>query len=159
MNYRVTSNLRMPFTVSAIVNELGGTRVDYRVRVQSNYSPTVYGTKVVLKIPTPPNTAQQQVRVKMGKVKYDATDNSFHWILKRFPGQTAFDFTASVVLMATVVKKPWSRPPISMEFEVPEMASGLVVRFLKVMEPKLNYEATKWVRYISKAGSYQIRLT
>lgn len=27
-----------------------GTRVDYRVRVQSNYSPHVYGMKVVLKV-------------------------------------------------------------------------------------------------------------
>ena len=33
MQYRVTSNLKMPFTVSAIVNELGGTKVDYRVQV------------------------------------------------------------------------------------------------------------------------------
>jgi len=158
MNYRVTSSLRMPFTVSAIVNEIGGTRVDYRVRLASNYSPTVYGTKVVLKIPTPPNTAQQQVRVKMGKVKYDATENAFLWILKRLPGQQAFDFVASVTLMQTVVKKAWSRPPISMEFEVPEMASGLMVQFLRVVEPKLRYEPTKWVRYISKAGQYLIRI-
>lgn len=189
MNYRVTSNLKMPFTVSAIVNEIGGTRVDYRVRIQSNYGmdsevlfslsskligPTIYGTKVVLKIPTPQNTAQQQVKVKYGKVKYDATGNSFNWIIKKFPGnflllslmshsffkqgQMAFDLIASVTLIATLVKKTWSRPPISMEFEVPAMSSGLQVRFLKVVEPKLRYECTKWVRYISKAGQYQIRI-
>jgi AP-2 complex subunit mu-1 len=36
-------------------------------------------------------------------------------------------------------------------------ASGLVVRFLKVFE-KSNYNAVKWVRYMTKAGSYQIRV-
>jgi hypothetical protein len=42
----VTSNLKMPFIVSAIVNELGGTRVDYRVQVTSQYPPDITGTKV-----------------------------------------------------------------------------------------------------------------
>jgi AP-2 complex subunit mu-1 len=46
LQYRVTSNLKMPFIVSAIVNELGGTRVDYRVQVTSQYPPDITGTKV-----------------------------------------------------------------------------------------------------------------
>ena len=36
-------------------------------------------------------------------------------------------------------------------------ASGLVVRFLKVFE-KSNYNAVKWVRYMTKAGTYEIRV-
>lgn len=35
-------------------------------------------------------------------------------------------------------------------------ASGLVVRFLKVFE-KSGYDSIKWVRYMTKAGSYEIR--
>ncbi|GBC13539.2 exocyst complex subunit Sec15-like protein [Rhizophagus irregularis DAOM 181602=DAOM 197198] len=35
-------------------------------------------------------------------------------------------------------------------------SSGLLVRFLKVFE-KSNYTSVKWVRYMTKAGSYQIR--
>ena len=35
-------------------------------------------------------------------------------------------------------------------------ASGLMVRFLKIFE-KSNYNSVKWVRYMTKAGSYQIR--
>jgi len=37
-------------------------------------------------------------------------------------------------------------------------ASGLLVRFLKVFE-KSNYQSVKWVRYMTKAGSYQIRVS
>ena len=36
-------------------------------------------------------------------------------------------------------------------------ASGLHVRFLKVFE-KTAYQTTKWVRYITTAGQYQIRI-
>jgi len=159
MQYRVTSNLKMPFIVSAIVNELGGTRVDYRVQVTSQYPPDITGTKVVLHIPTPASTAQQVVRVKMGKVRYDATNNCFNWSIKRFPGGQTFDLTASVTLISTLQKKVWSRPPISMDFEVPVTASGLQVRFLKVVEQKLNYETIKWVRSITRAGQYNIRIS
>ena len=27
--------------------------------------------------------------------------------------------------------------------------SGINIRFLKVMEPKMNYQAVKWVRYVT----------
>ena len=56
------------------------------------------------------------------------------------------------------VKKAWSRPPISMDFQVLMFtSSGSLVRFLKVFE-KSNYTSVKWVRYMTKAGSYQIRV-
>ena len=52
----------------------------------------------------------------------------------------------------------WSKPPISMEFQVPMLAaSGLHVRFLKIHE-KSNYNTIKWVRYISKNGTYLRRI-
>lgn len=37
-------------------------------------------------------------------------------------------------------------------------SSGLLVRFLKVFE-KSGYQSVKWVRYMTKAGSYQIRVS
>ena len=54
--------------------------------------------------------------------------------------------------------KAWSRPPITMEFSCPRFAaSGMIVRFLKVFE-KTAYQTTKWVRYITRNGHYQIRI-
>merc|ERR1712066_749832 len=58
------------------------------------------------------------------------------------------------------VKKKWTRPPISMNFEVPFAPSGFKVRYLKVFEPKLNYsdhDVIKWVRYIGRSGLYETR--
>ena len=36
-------------------------------------------------------------------------------------------------------------------------SSGLHVRYLKVTE-KSSYKTIKWVRYVTKAGTYQIRI-
>ena len=56
------------------------------------------------------------------------------------------------------IKKPWVRPPISLDFQVLMFSSsGLVVRYLRIFE-KSNYNTIKWVRYMSKAGSYQFRI-
>ncbi|ODV59027.1 Apm4p ASCRUDRAFT_9779 [Ascoidea rubescens DSM 1968] len=51
----------------------------------------------------------------------------------------------------------WSRPPISLIFTLNSFScSGLTVKYLKVVE-KSGYSTVKWVRYIAKAGSYEIR--
>jgi AP-2 complex subunit mu-1 len=91
--------------------------------------------------------------------------------IRRFPGEAEYQLSAEVELSARLEdKKPWSRPPIAMEFQVLLMflshllfkvpmftASGLHVRFLKIFE-KSNYNTVKWVRYITKNGSYQNRI-
>lgn len=52
-------------------------------------------------------------------------------------------FTAEASLSQTTVRKAWSRPPISIDFQVLMFtASGLLVRFLKVFE-KSNYQSVK----------------
>lgn len=45
-----------------------------------------------------------------------------------------------------------------MQFQVPMFtSSGFDVRFLKVYE-KSQYQTVKWVRYMTKAGSYEFRI-
>jgi hypothetical protein len=78
--------------------------------------------------------------------------------LPRFQGQSEATLSGEAELSSMTVKKAWSRPPISMDFQVLMFtSSGLLVRFLKVFE-KSNYTSVKWVRYMTKAGSYQIRV-
>lgn len=58
----------------------------------------------------------------------------------------------------TTTAKPWSRPPIEVDFQIlMYTASGLLVRYLKVFE-RSNYQSVKWVRYLTRAnGSYLVR--
>ena len=145
--------------VTPIVNEFGNTRVDYKLKVESKFNNRLVGTDVKIAIPTPPNTALTKIKVQVGKAKYDSSVNAIIWTIKKFPGGMTYDFTAYVELITTTVKKQWSRPPITLNFEVPTCSSGLIVRYLKVVEHKLRYKPIKWVRYLTRAGNYQIRIS
>ncbi|ORY01004.1 clathrin adaptor, mu subunit [Basidiobolus meristosporus CBS 931.73] len=157
MRYRTTENVNLPFKVHPVVNEMGKTRVEYKIQVKANFSSKLYANNVVLKIPTPLNTAGTNIRVSAGKAKYAPAENCIIWKIQKFQGQAEYSFSCEVTLTAMTIVKAWSRPPISMDFQVLMFtSSGLLVRFLKVFE-KSNYQSVKWVRYMTKAGSYQIR--
>jgi AP-2 complex subunit mu-1 len=156
MRYRITENIVPPFRlVSPIVRELGKTRLEVQVTVKSVFHNKLVGKNVVVKIPTPKNTAKCKIIVAAGSAKYKAEMSAIVWTIKRFPGDTEYTLSAEVELIATTAEtKKWSRPPISLDFQVPMFtASGLHVRFLKVFE-KSNYQAIKWVRYITQSGTY-----
>uniref|UniRef100_A0A7S2X6Y1 MHD domain-containing protein n=1 Tax=Lotharella oceanica TaxID=641309 RepID=A0A7S2X6Y1_9EUKA len=159
MKYRVTSNISLPFKLIAIVNERGRNRVEYDIEIKPNFSEKLFATNVVVKIPTPENATakQKHMKVKAGRAKYYPTHNAIVWKFKRFPGTVdGYRLQAEVNRLHSLEDKPWVRPPIILEFQVPMYcSSGLHVRFLQVLE---RYKPTKWVRYITQAGQYQIRI-
>ncbi|CAI2170850.1 5046_t:CDS:2 [Funneliformis geosporum] len=144
MRYRTTENVNLPFRVHPVVNEIGKSRVEYRITVKANFSPKLYANNVVIRIPTPLNTANINTRVTAGKAKYVPAENSIVWKLPRFQGQSEVTLSGEAELSSMTVKKAWSRPPISMDFQVLMFtSSGLLVRFLKVFE-KSEYTSVKW---------------
>jgi len=160
MRYRITDNIVPPFRLlSPIVREVSKTRYEVQVTIKSVFQNRLFGKNVVVKIPTPKGTAKCKIHVATGKAKYRPETSSIHWSIKRFPGDTELSLSAEVELISnTLENKKWSRPPISLEFQVPMFtASGLHVRFLKVYE-KSNYQAIKWVRYVTQAGIVEQRI-
>ncbi|CAG8458132.1 12415_t:CDS:2 [Ambispora leptoticha] len=145
MRYRTTENVNLPFRVHPVVNEVGKSRVEYRITVKAQFSPKLYANNVIVRIPTPLNTANINLRVATGKAKYVPDENLVIWKIPRFQGQGEFTLQGEAELSSMTVKKAWSRPPISMEFQVLMFtSSGLLVRFLKVFE-KSNYQSVKWL--------------
>jgi AP-1 complex subunit mu len=52
-----------------------------------------------------------------------------------------------------------AKRPISVKFEIPYFTtSGIQVRYLKIIEPKLQYPSLPWVRYITQSGDIAVRL-
>lgn len=174
MRYRATENVNLPFRVHAIVNEIGKTKVEYQVAIKANYGMKLFATNVVVKVPTPLNTATVTSRASQGKAKYEPSENCVVWKsvfpprilplftnppsrLQRFPGQSEYVLSAEANLTTMTNQKTWSRPPLSLSFNLLMFtSSGLLVRYLKVFE-KSNYSSVKWVRYMTRAGSYEIR--
>jgi AP-2 complex subunit mu-1 len=162
MRYRTSGNVNPPLRVfSSRVKEVGKTRLEMDFRVKAEFTTSKMATDVVIRVPCPPNTANVKVIVSSGKAKHDAPSQSILWRIKRLPGGTELSFSCEISLIQSTLQseKTWSRPPISMKFQVSMYAaSGLSVVYLKVSEPKLNYNTVKWVRYISTAGQYECRI-
>ena len=157
MNYRATENVNLPFKVHAIVNEIGRSKVEYSIAIRSNYGSKLFATGVVIRIPVPLNTATTTHRASQGKAKYEPSENAIVWKIARFTGQSEFVLSAEAELAAVTTQKAWSRPPLSMQFSLLMFtSSGLLVRYLKVFE-RGGYSSVKWVRYMTRAGSYEIR--
>ena len=79
MRYRSTENVNLPFKVHAIVNEIGKTKVEYQVAIRANYGTKLFATNVVVRVPTPLNTAGVQTRTSQGKAKYEPSENHIVW--------------------------------------------------------------------------------
>lgn len=55
------------------------------------------------------------------------------WRVKKFQGNFECSLQCDVLLGASLKDKPWTKPPIGLEFSLPMFtASGLRIRFLKV---------------------------
>lgn len=157
MRYRATENVNLPFKVHAIVNELGKSKVEYSIAIKANYGNKLFATNVVVRVPTPLNTAKITERTSQGKAKYEPEQNNIVWKIPRFTGQSEYVLSAEAQLSSMTHQKAWSRPPLSLGFSLLMFtSSGLLVRYLKVFE-KGNYSSVKWVRYMTRAGSYEIR--
>lgn len=157
MRYRAVENVSIPFRVQPLVTELGNAKVQYEVAVKANFGKKLYASNVIVQIPTPLNTASVKIRVSQGKAHYEASENHIEWKLARFSGGSEYVFSAEATLAAMTEKKPWSRKPIILDFNIlMYTSSGLVVRYLKVGENS-GYSSVKWVKYETRGGTYQIR--
>lgn len=161
MRYRCQDGINLPFKVIPVVNELGRTRVECNVAVKATFSLKMHATNVVILVPVPDYTAKASIEVSVGKAKYDATKKALVWKIRKFVGEMEHTLRADVTLVSTTKeRKPWARPPVSMQFQVPMFsASGLRVAYLKILERKQgnNYQVEKWVRKLCKSGDYLIR--
>lgn len=160
MKYRTTKDISLPFRVIPLVREVGRQRMEVKVVVKSNFKPSLLAQRVEVRIPTPLNTSGAQVICMKGRAKYKASENAIVWKIKRMAGMKECQLSAEIELLNTEKGKKWTRPPISMNFEVPFAPSGFKVRFLKVFEHKINYsdhDVIKWVRYIGRSGLYETR--
>jgi len=161
MTYRITENIESPFKLLPNVKVLGRNRLELSLTVTAMYDRNIEATNVRIDFPCPKNTAKGHISnagTRQGKARFDPAQGAVIWRIRRFPGRQEMSLLAEVELASTVTDKQWVRPPITMNFDVPQFtASGLRVRFLKVQE-KSNYKPVKWIRYLTKAGTYEHRI-
>jgi len=157
MRYRVTAPSQ-PFRLIPTITEEGKTKLLVNLKVNADFQDDKKATNVIIRIPMPPTTASARITAGRGRAKYEPGERALVWRISSFPGMTETNLIAIVELLPATREKPWARPPISLDFQIPMYsASGVVVRFLKVYE-KSSYQTQRWVRYLSKNGEYQVRI-
>jgi len=161
MRYRKTENVGIPFTITPLVREMGGNRLEIRVTVRATYDGKLCANPLILQIPLPENTATVDISTSQGRGKYIPEQNSAVWKISSFPGKTQAEITINVKCLAATSKQSTAfmlKEPISAEFSIPMFsASGLALRYLKVTE-KSGYTPEKWLRYKTMAGKYEVRM-
>ncbi|EPY53470.1 AP-2 adaptor complex subunit Apm4 [Schizosaccharomyces cryophilus OY26] len=158
MSYRSHENVHIPFRIHPIVEQLSKQKLIYRISIRSSY-PHKLSTSLSLRIPVPDNVAKASPRVNRGKSGYKPSENIISWNIPNYLGDMDLILYAEVELSNTTNQQHWSRPPISLDFNIQMFASsGLKVKYLHVQEPSNSkYKSIKWVRYSTRAGTCEIR--
>jgi len=158
MTYRI-KKCNLPFDVSGMVSERGRNRVEYHVKLKAKYENFNVAQDIIVNVPVPSHTSACNVKTTTGKCKYEPTKSAMVWRIPKLAGNQQVVLKGDVSLTHLIQDKPWAKPPITMQFTIPMWpSSGIKVRFLNIQEKLLNYKSIKWVRYLTTAGDYQIRI-
>eukprot|EP00850_Spirogloea_muscicola_P003043 SM000012S25305 [mRNA] locus=s12:266913:269760:+ [translate_table: standard] len=160
MTYRLSTQVKPLVWVEAQVERHSRTRVEYMVKARSQFKERSTATNVEIELPVPMDATTPGVRTSMGSAIYAPEREAMLWKIKSFPGGKEYMLRAKFSLPSVeaedeIVEK---KPPIRVKFEIPYFTvSGIQVRYLKIIE-KTGYQALPWVRYITMAGEYELRM-
>lgn len=165
MSFRVTENIIIPFKLYCNIIETPSKdnpqipqAIDLDLNVKALFDRLLFAQDVIIRIQIPKNATNAKTHTNLGKAKHEPEKSAIVWRIKKVNGEKECKLKCEIPLISVKDPKPWSRSPISMEFNIPMFtASGLRVRFLKVSE-KSGYKPLKWIRYITKAGDFQFRI-
>uniref|UniRef100_A0A6A7GCG2 AP-4 complex subunit mu-1 n=1 Tax=Hirondellea gigas TaxID=1518452 RepID=A0A6A7GCG2_9CRUS len=164
LNYRVTGEFRAPFRIFPFFELVTPYKIELIIKIRADVPEQNYGGNVLVQFPVPKATTSVSCDLGLGTIgqasEYSAVDKKVFWKIKKFGGGTEQTLRVKITLGSqhtTIVRKEIG--PISMTFEIPMFnASGLQVRYLRIMESRKSYNPYRWVRYVSRSSSYVCRL-
>lgn len=160
MTYRLSTQVKPLIWVEAQVERHSRSRVEFTVKARSQFKERSTATNVEIELPVPSDATTPNVRTSMGSSVYAPEKEALLWKIKSFPGGKEYMLRAQFSLPSISAEEsiPEKRAPIRVKFEIPYFTvSGIQVRYLKIIE-KSGYQALPWVRYITMAGEYELRM-
>uniref|UniRef100_A0A7R9V8N0 MHD domain-containing protein n=1 Tax=Chlamydomonas euryale TaxID=1486919 RepID=A0A7R9V8N0_9CHLO len=161
MSYRLSQNIKPLISVECFVDKPSRSRTEYLVQARSQLKERSVANNVEIILPLPPDATRPQVKASQGTAVYVPEKSALVWTIKSFAGGREFTLRCNFNLPSVAAEDDAAKgkmPPIRVKFEIPYYTvSGIQVRYLKVIE-KSGYQALPWVRYITTAGNYEIRM-
>eukprot|EP00005_Dracoamoeba_jomungandri_P005495 CAMPEP_0174260418 /NCGR_PEP_ID=MMETSP0439-20130205/9704_1 /TAXON_ID=0 /ORGANISM="Stereomyxa ramosa, Strain Chinc5" /LENGTH=424 /DNA_ID=CAMNT_0015344663 /DNA_START=38 /DNA_END=1312 /DNA_ORIENTATION=- len=160
LSYRLSSQIKPLIWVEAVVDSHKHSRIEYLVKARSLFKQKSTANNVGIFIPVPSDADSPKFRTNIGTVKYVPERDSILWYIPKFQGGREYIMRAHFGLPSIKDEEiSETKPPITVKFEIPYFTvSGIQVRYLKIIE-RSGYQALPWVRYITKSGDYQLRLS
>ncbi|CAN4099285.1 unnamed protein product [Withania somnifera] len=174
MTYKLTTRVKPLIWVDAQVERHSRSRVEMSVKGRSHTA-----TNVEIELPVPSDATSPNIRTLMGYATYAPERDAVVWKIKSFCGyygriehNDKYMLRAQFRLPSVISEDtpPDREAPIRVKFDIPYFTvSGIQLPFqllcevlhvnvLKIIE-KSGYQALPWVRYITKAGEDELRLT
>ncbi|KAI5950702.1 apm1 [Candida theae] len=157
MSYRLSSAqfLTKPLMLvqcKTKVHKHSRIEINCTIKAQIKKKSTANNVEVIIPIPDDADTPKTES--EYGSIKWIPEKSCLVWKLKTFPGGKTFSMRAELGLPAvTDPESVLSKKPIKVNFSIPYFTtSGIQVRYLRINEPKLQYQSYPWVRYITKSG-------
>jgi AP-1 complex subunit mu len=164
MSYRISAGVqgKSLIGVEVVVDRSRKTKLEYMVKVRSNFKSRSIANDVEISIPVASDADTPQFKTSgIGSAKYEPEKDVFVWSIKQLQGQKEYIMTGTFGLPSVEAENRdiFMKKPVNVKFEIPYFTvSGLTVRYLKIVE-KSGYHALPWVRYITVNGDYQLRFT
>lgn len=164
LNYRVTTDFRVPFKIYPVIEESGQYKLDVVLTIRSEIPDGNYGSNVVIRMAVPRSTvsvvSEFNSEIPGSNAEYIASEKKVCWTIRKFNGGSEIVLRARITLdqpVTALIKKEIG--PVSMGFEIPMYnVSNLQVRYLRISETHKSYNPYRWVRYITQSSSYVCRL-
>lgn len=163
MSYRLNTHVKPLIWVEALVEPHPG-RIEYMVKAKSQFKSRSIANGVEIRIAVPTDVDTPSFKASVGTVTYVPDQDCIVWSIKQFYGSREYLMRAhfglpSIKQIDDDQKNDSWKAPIQVNFEIPYFTvSGIQVRYLKIIE-KSGYQALPWVRYITKNGKYQLRMS
>ena len=150
-----SNNIVLPLTVRhSIQYRETGSKIDLTVTPKQTMGKQLENVR--LELPFPKNVTAVNVTVNCGKHTFDPSARLLTWEIGKVDQQKLPTMKGTISL-ATGSALPESSPTIVAHFTLPQSAvSGLRVNRLDVASTE-KYKPFKGVKYITKAGNYQLR--
>ncbi|CCH40900.1 AP-1 complex subunit mu [Wickerhamomyces ciferrii] len=162
MSYRLSTPLKPLIWVDCKISKHSNSRIEIHAKVKAQIKKKSTANNVEIHIPIPEDADSPKFKYSNGSLKWVPEKSIIVWKIKQFQGGKEYAMKAELGLPSVSIDDSSFKVkrPIQVKFQIPYFTtSGIQVRYLRINEPKLQYQSYPWVRYITQSGDdYTIRL-
>ena len=158
MSYRLNTQVKPLIWVESDVRSHSGSRIEYTLKARAQFKRRSTANNVEILVPVPEDADTPRFRTNIGSVHYAPEKSAIIWKIKQFGGGKEFLMRAELGLPSVKgddehgggmtggfggsmggAQGGKGKRPISVKFEIPYFTtSGIQVRYLKIIEPKVG---------------------